>query len=236
VARNTGIRASSGEYVAFLDSDDTWLPAKLARQVPLFRDKVGLVYCAICEVDDNGALIRTVPCEQGMRGRIYERLLVRNRMTGGSVVVTRRALETAGLFDETLRAAENWDLWIRISKEFDVDFVDEPLVNYLKHESNMSRDVTRMQEATWTLLQKHLPQPLEPSHPLYSSYQEAYANFFYNCGVASFGIQRYSDARKEFMECWRYLPHYRDSKLRYFRTYLGRLGNGLLSMVAKTVR
>lgn len=227
-ARNNGIKLSKGEFIAFLDSDDTWEKDKLSLQMPLFKKKVGLVYCGIYEVDSQNNKLKSVLCEPGMRGNVYKRLLVKNRMTGGSVVVSREALNKAGFFDVTLDAAENWDLWIRISREFLVDYIDLPLVNYLRHPGNMSCDMERMSRSSWAVLQKHLP-PDEKKGVLATAYDEAYANYFYNIGVLSFSHGDYQRARSMFRQCWNYHLFYRDSLLRMFRVVLGGKVNRAIS-------
>ena len=231
-ARNCGIRASRGEFIGFLDSDDTWEKEKLSLQIPLFKGNVGLVYSGINEVDADGNVTRTVYPEPGLRGDIYGRLLVRNRMTGGSVVVSRRALDEVGLFDESFRAAENWDLWIRISRCFTVDFIDQPLVNYLKHHGNMSQDGGRMAEATWSILQKHLP-GFPEEEQLRSSYLKAYSDYYYRLGVQCFGEGDYRKARHMFRSCWKYIPGYKDSVLRTIRTLVGKDINGWISRLKR---
>lgn len=232
-ARNNGIKNAGGEYIAFLDSDDTWLPHKLEKQMPLFRQGVGLVYSGINEVDESGRILRTVPCEKDMRGDIYRQLLIKNRMTGGSVVVKRDAIEKVGIFDPSLKAAENWDLWIRISKEFSVDYVDEPLVNYLKHEGNMSADSPVMLNATKCILQKHLLDV--PSDPLLEgTYKKAYANYYYRYGIYYYSRGQYHEARREFRKSLSFCANNMDIYIRIFRSYLGKNINRFFSRMKKS--
>lgn len=234
-ARNKGIEVARGEYIAFLDSDDTWVQDKLSQQIPLFEGKIGLTYSGVHEVDLNGRITSTVLPEVGIRGDIYRQLLIKNRMTGGSVVVTRRALNKVGVFDESFRAAENWDLWIRVSREFEVDYVDKPLVYYLKHPGNMSHDNLRMVQGAWNILQKHLP-VIPENNNLKASYQEAYANYYYNMGVQYFGKYEFVKAREMFFQCWVYKPIYRDSLIRTCRTFLGEKFNSFLSVAMLKIK
>lgn len=235
VARNRALRHARGEFIAFLDSDDVWLPSKLELQLPRLTPEVGLVYSALQEVDADGRVLATVHCDQEMRGDVYRHLLVRNRMTGGTVVVKRSALETVGVFDESLRAAENWDLWIRISKDFAVDFVDQPLLQYQKHDDRLSLDRPRMQAAAEAVLAKHFPQPPAAGDPLLDNYNRAYANIYYRRGVNFFSSRKYPEARQMFRRCWKYCPRYRDSRVRYLRSLLAAPANLLLSRLKRSV-
>lgn len=231
-ARNNGIKHSHGEFIAFLDSDDTWAPEKLAKQLPLFKGDVGLVYCGIHEVDPEGRVLKTVSCEQGMRGDIYKQLLIKNRMTGGTVVVSRKAIDVAGVFDESFEAAENWDLWIRVARLFAVEYVDEPLVNYLKHPGNMSSNCQKMSRASWSILQKHLP-PSARNGKLKQTYEQAYANYYYNQAVVNFSNGDYPEARRLIVHCWRFRLLYRDSVIRIVRSLLGKQINRMFSLCKK---
>ena len=231
-AKNKGIAASRGEFIAFLDSDDFWEKEKLSLQMPLFIGKVGLVYSGINEVDTEGRILKTVLPESGMRGDIFRSLLIKNRMTGGTVVVKRKVLNNIGFFDESFRAAENWDLWIRISSKHEVDYVDKPLVNYLKHSGNMSQDNRRMVEGMRSVLKKHLP-TVPSDKNLKESYFEAYANYYYCLGVWYSGKYEYREARRMFFACWKYKLNYRDSLLRTFRSLLGKNINTLLSDIKR---
>ena len=135
-ARNTGIRNSCGEYVAFLDDDDEWYPEKLARQTELMlksQPEVGAVYSGYVVVNRNSGRVcrRRIPSQ---RGNLQEKLLESNPIGGtSSMLLKRSCLEKVGLFDETLPSFQDRDLWIRISREFHFDYVQEPLLNYFLH-------------------------------------------------------------------------------------------------------
>jgi glycosyltransferase involved in cell wall biosynthesis len=128
-ARNTGIRASSGPYVAFLDSDDAWLPAKLERQLEMFErssDRVGLVYTGAERIYADGSISQHIPRRHA---NLVRPLLSLNVIGGTSVGMVRRdVLETLGGFDESLPSSQDLDLWFRVFELFGIAFVPEVLV------------------------------------------------------------------------------------------------------------
>lgn len=229
VSRNNAISQAKGQYIAFLDSDDLWQPTKLEKQMPLFNDAVGLVYCAVDNINEDGEKIDTELCESNCRGDIYPKLLVSNRMTGGTVVVKRDVIDKVGVFDTDFPAAENWDLWIRVCKVSEADFVDEPLVQYRFHPGNMSKDQTLMLSVIQRIIDKHCSGEPETA-ALAQAYKDVHASYAYRKGVFHFSSGEYFEARKKFREAQVVIPGYKDTRIRVFRTYLGRAGNSMLSI------
>jgi glycosyltransferase involved in cell wall biosynthesis len=165
-ARNTGIKASLQEskapFIALLDADDVWLSGKLEKQLNLFQasqdSKLGLVYSSYELIDEKGSAIvgENLIVKPSLRGEVYSSLLTGNFISGsGSGVLVKSAVfEEVGLFDETLKASEDWDMWIRIARKFHFDYVNESLVQIRVHSTNMQKDFSRMLASELAMLNK----------------------------------------------------------------------------------
>jgi glycosyltransferase involved in cell wall biosynthesis len=140
-AKNRGVRESQGDYVAFLDADDMWVPDKLALQMPLFLRSaaLGVVYSRLVYIDELGAEVR-VADDELFRGRVTGPLFIRNFIGFGSSVVRKACFSRLGVFDEALRMGIDYDLWLRLSTEYEFDFVDRPLLQYRVWSGQMSRN------------------------------------------------------------------------------------------------
>ncbi|HEY4309116.1 MAG TPA: glycosyltransferase [Pirellulales bacterium] len=138
-AKNLGIALSTAPFVAFLDGDDLWLPDKLERQIPLFLNKpeIGVVYSARQVMDPVGRAM-SVPQRPLYRGNVLNEIFRRNCVCFSSAVVRREVFERAGGFNEALPMAIDYELWLRIAKHYQFDFVNDPLVLYRTGHANIS--------------------------------------------------------------------------------------------------
>lgn len=130
-ARNTGIKNSSGEFIGFLDDDDEWLSEKIEKQVKLMEKlKVSLVYCsAFMKNDTTGELPHGNGCEY--RGWIYPDLIMGNFIGSTSFpLLKKRDVIEVGCFDENMQSAQDYDLWLRLFKQFECDYINEELGIY----------------------------------------------------------------------------------------------------------
>lgn len=157
-ARNTGIRMAEGDIVAFQDSDDTWAKNKLARQVAAFEDAdsaVGVVYTGTWRKRDGSQTYIPGAGVDPKEGNVHESLLTQNFVTPQAAAVRAECFDRVGTFDERLPPLEDWELWIRISEQYEFRFVDEPLVTAYLRTDSISRDDEQKVQARELIVRKH---------------------------------------------------------------------------------
>ena len=156
--RNTGIRNSVGQYIAFLDSDDMWLPNKIEVQLQVFSQhtegEVGVVSSNAFYTDQRGTTKTSeaeVPDDlASLSGlSLLRRLFLRNFIIATTTMVRRCCFEKVGLLDEQLRGGtDDWDLWLRLAPYFKFGYVPTPLA------------VIRLHDGNYTLIERHVQDAL----------------------------------------------------------------------------
>ncbi len=139
-ARNRGIAAATGEWVAFLDSDDQWLPEKVEQQVKALKNNPDSLFCYTNEIwFRHGRRVNPKRKHQKYGGFVFEECL-QSCFIGASTVLLHRSLfDTVGLFDESLPACEDYDYWLRVAQKYPVLYLDEPLIiKYAGHGDQLS--------------------------------------------------------------------------------------------------
>lgn len=140
-ARNRAIQQARGEWLAFLDDDDEWHPDKLALQFDAVNNNPKYRLCHTNEIwIRHGKRVNAMHKHQKQGGWIYPQCLPRCVISPSSVIIHRSIFETTGLFDESLPACEDYDLWLRICSQQPVMFLDTALITkYGGHEDQLSK-------------------------------------------------------------------------------------------------
>lgn len=143
-ARNAAIRISNGDYIAFLDSDDVLLPGSITKRIAYLESHpdISLICSDSIFFNESGLL--------GLRSQLLNRPknidnfrweTVDYNATLSTVMLRRFCLEKAGLFEESIQNAEDWLMWVRMSRYFNMAFIDEPLIKYRLHSGNFTRSI-----------------------------------------------------------------------------------------------
>jgi glycosyltransferase involved in cell wall biosynthesis len=128
-ARNSGIKATQGEFIAFLDSDDLWLPEKLEKQIHFLKHTTKGFICQTEEIwVRNGVRVNPRKKHKKFSGWIFDKCLPLCIVSPSAVIIHRSVFERVGFFDEDMPACEDYDLWLRIAPFYPIFLIKEQLV------------------------------------------------------------------------------------------------------------
>jgi len=162
-ARNMGIEHSGGDFIAFCDSDDYWEPNKLSLQMPLFNNHLIGVCYSDAEIfnSDTGDVI---PFDRGKylalrRGNILGHLLSTNFIVHSSIVIRKSCFNVVGVFDETIKMGDDWDMLLRLATRYEFDYCAEKLVFYrIARQGQLSNKVLNRIESNQQIFEKYIKQ------------------------------------------------------------------------------
>jgi glycosyltransferase involved in cell wall biosynthesis len=195
-ARNSGIVNSKGEFIAFLDDDDSWLPDKLNLQVNMLNGsnaKIGLIYSGFRVIDGKSKMILSdrIPDK---RGEVYENILYGNFVGTPSTVILRRdCINKVGLFDRNIAYGLDHDLWIRIAKCYHFDCIRSSLVLYHRHENRLSNNPAIKAKGLEDMVKKYGKHIIMKNKYYQNSYLSIGVQFCYNGDIRN-GIKAFVNA------------------------------------------
>lgn len=141
-ARNLGAGLAQGYWIAFLDSDDTWLPEKLERQI----SETGKRDWSYTDTQFMGGAnngLRDSQFTKKYEGNVLRKLVQGNFISTSTVMIKSSVFKEFGGFDVSLRSIQDWELWTRISEKHEITYIDEPLVHYRVHSASISRNTRK---------------------------------------------------------------------------------------------
>ncbi|OGX57910.1 MAG: hypothetical protein A2447_01900 [Omnitrophica WOR_2 bacterium RIFOXYC2_FULL_38_12] len=157
-ARNTGIKSSKGDYLSFIDDDNIWMPEILELQYKTFSNSspdIGIVYVwqEVRSLENNELLWKTQPT---LKGNLKGQFLYGQGIGGMNFLTRRECLNKIGLFDENLKACQDWDLLKRLSEHYSFDFIPKELVVYYIHPERISTNLESLILGRTRMVEKYL--------------------------------------------------------------------------------
>jgi glycosyltransferase involved in cell wall biosynthesis len=194
-ARNTGIKQAKGEFVAFLDADDLWLPSKLERQLQVLNEKddVDAVQTGAYYVNDSLEVLIVWPCVPS-KDVVLETLLFQN-MPGimSTLMVRRTVFEKIGYLKTNLVILEDWELAIRLARFCNLTSIEEPLSLYRQFPGNRSRDLSIHIEPGHIVLEGLFNDPTFPDY-LKRKRSLIYSTFYMMLSGGAYKVGKYAEA------------------------------------------
>ncbi|NCD01144.1 glycosyltransferase family 2 protein [bacterium] len=199
--KNTGIQICKGEYIAFLDSDDEWFANKLEKQIKKYiknnkNNNIGIVGCGAIRINTKNKKTKKVIPPRYVKIKSSKVLNKTIPHSCSSVMIKKSVFKKIGLFDNNIKTADDYEIYIRISRRYNFLFIREPLFNYYIHEDNISKPNSEIDEEKI----KEKQQIIKKHKKIFSKYPRAYSNEFKKIGTFKMLTKDYKNAKKYFIK------------------------------------
>lgn len=228
IPKNVAMKKVTGEYVAFLDHDDEWLPEKLEKQIKIFENskdkKLGLVSCGANLLNNKGKCfsIYTPP-----KKILFPEILIRNPIySNSSVLIKKEVIDITGPRDENMKYSEDWEMWIRILKnDYNFESINKPLFNYYFHDLSASKatnnKIVKVKDVEY-VINKHFD--------LYEKYNYQHIGYF-RLGIMYFLAGEISQSRTNFKKSIKNKRYFIPGYAGYILSFLGNIGVAIINIL-----
>lgn len=228
-ARNFGIENAKGKYVAFLDSDDAWIPEKLEKQILALEKNPDKKACYssfyLCDEKLNPLEINR---SERKSDALTDLILIGNVVATPSTVIAEKGLfEQVGGFDYELSQCADWEMWIRLATKTEFIYLNEPLLKYRQHGSNMSKNASLLEKDSILLMEKGFTLP-NLADEVKAKKKEAFAKVYMVLAGTYFRSGLYLDflrcARKSIALDFKQSLHLLDFPRRFIKSRFANIG------------
>lgn len=205
VAKNRGLQEATGDYIGFCDADNYWLPGKLSRQLQVYAEnpQLGVVYGDLQLIDENGNTLPENPVRRHS-GRITGRLLCDNFVTFNTTLIPRHVLDKVGGFDERLRMGIDYELWLRISVDYEFYYLPQRLVAYRIWGGQMSNRTGERFENFFRLMNNFLK--CYPNSVTPEEIRKGWAYTYVSRGTWKISEKNYAEGLKDYFKAFKHSP------------------------------
>ena len=215
VPLNTGIKYAKGQYISFLDDDDEWLPLKLEKQITLFqiskKPNLGIVGCGCFVIRGDKMKTYEFPKTENILKSLLDKSVF---LSCSGTVMKKEVFTRLGQFDEGFRLFFARDMWLRICREYDFDFADEPLYKYYIHGGNLSRKDASREAA-------ELDRLIDKWRVLYKKHTTILGRQLRTVGALYALDGNMASARKHFIASIKAAPYYHKNYINLFISLFG---------------